>query len=72
MTDLLAKAVAQAAKLPDELQDQLAEEILEEMEWEARWDPTLSDSQEKLNQLAEKAEREYRSNRTREMGFDEL
>ena len=46
--------------------------ILEEIEWESRWDKTLAESQDKLDQLAQKALDEYQSGKTKEMGFDEL
>ncbi len=72
MTSQLAKAFEKASSLPEELQDQLADEFLEEIEWERRWDETLANSQDKLDQLAERALRDYREGRTVEMGFDEL
>jgi hypothetical protein len=72
MTKLLAQAFEKAAGLPDDIQDQLAEEMLEEIEWESRWDHTLANSQEKLERLADRAAREYRAGKTKEMGFDEL
>jgi hypothetical protein len=72
MTKLLAQAFEKASGLPDDVQDQLAKEMLEEIEWESRWDRTLANSQEKLERLAERAAREYRAGKTKEMGFDEL
>jgi hypothetical protein len=72
MTKLLTQAFEKASELPDDLQDQLAQELLEEIEWEARWDNTLEASQEKLEGLAKKALLEYRSGKTKEMGFDKL
>jgi hypothetical protein len=69
MTNLLKQAFEKAATLSDDLQEQLARQILEELEAEARWDATLASSQDKLDQLAEKAEREYRAGKTKEMGF---
>jgi hypothetical protein len=45
---------------------------LEEIEWEACWDGTLEGSQEKSDSLAEKALQEYRTGKTKEMGFDDL
>jgi hypothetical protein len=44
----------------------------QEIAWEGRWDKSLGASQDKLGQLAEKALREYKAGKTREMGFDEL
>ena len=72
MTRLLTQAFKKASELPDDIQDQLAEELLEEIEWESRWDDTLARSQEKLDELAGKAEREYHAGKTQEIGFDEL
>jgi hypothetical protein len=72
MTKLLASAFEKASRLPDDLQDQLAQELLEEIDWESRWDATLESSQNTLQMLAEKAEREYRASKTQEIGFDEL
>jgi predicted HTH domain antitoxin len=48
------------------------QETAEEIEWEARWDSSLETSQEKLEGLAEKALREYRAGKTKQLGFDEL
>lgn len=72
MTDMLAKAFEKASSLSEELQNQLAEEFLDEMEWEACWDDALANSQDKLDQLAERAEQDFRAGKTVEMGFDEL
>ena len=72
MTNLLAQAFQKASQLPEDLQDELASALLEEIEWESRWDKTLAESQDKLDQLAQKALDEYQSGKTKEMGFDEL
>jgi hypothetical protein len=72
MTNLLAKAFEKASELPEDIQNQLAREMLEEMEGEARWNSTLTSSQEKLERLADEAERQFRDGKTKEMGFDEL
>jgi hypothetical protein len=72
MSKLLTQAFEKASELPDDLQDQLAMEVIDEIEWESRWDQTLANSQDKLEQMAEKAEKEYRSGKTKKMGFDEL
>jgi len=42
--------------------------MLEEIEWEARWDSSLESSQDKLDRLPEKALKEYRAGKTKEMG----
>ena len=72
MTQLLMQAFEKASALSEELQDQIAQQLLVELEGEARWDRTLAESQDKLDLLAEKTEREYRAGKTKEMGFDEL
>jgi hypothetical protein len=72
MTHLLSQAFEKASSLSDELQNQLAEELLDEIEGESKWDETLASSQDKLEQMAEKAAREYREGKTVEMGIDEL
>ncbi len=72
MTELLEQVLEKVSALPSEVQDQLARQWLEEIEWETRWDRTLADSQDKIDQLAERAEEEYRSGKTKEMGFSEL
>ena len=72
MTDLLSKAFEQAAKLPQNLQDEIAEQLLEDIEGELKWDKTLSESQDKLEKLADQALKEFKAGRTKKMGFDEL
>ena len=72
MTALLQAAFEKASALPAEVQELLAKELIEEIEWETRWDRTLADSQPLLDQLTEKAMREYREGRTEKKGFDEL
>jgi hypothetical protein len=72
MTNLLSQAFEKASSLSADLQDQLAQELLEEIEGESRWNETLENSQDKLEKMAEKAAREYREGRTKEMGFDEI
>ncbi|MCE5266307.1 MAG: hypothetical protein LLG00_00270 [Planctomycetaceae bacterium] len=75
MTQLLTQAFQRASQLPDSLQDQVAEEVqqvLEEIEAEHRWDETLARSGGQLDQLGQKALDEFRSGKTKPMGFDEL
>ncbi len=72
MTKLLTKAFEEASRLPRTLQDQLAKELLGEIEWESQWDETLAKTGSQLDKLAEKAVREYRAGKTKEMGFDQL
>jgi hypothetical protein len=72
MTKLLIEAFQKASQLSDNLQDQLARELLDEIQWESRWDETLAKSQEIVDIMAEKAAKDYKAGKTREMGFDEL
>jgi hypothetical protein len=72
MTALLQEAFDKASTLPEDVQELLAKELLEEIEWETQWDRTLADSQPLLDQLTEKAMREYKEGKTEEKGFDEL
>ena len=72
MTQLLADAFQKVSALPEDMQNQIAQELLDGLEGGARWDRTFAEPQDKLDRLAEKAEREYRAGRTQEMGFDEL
>ena len=72
MTKLLTEAFEKASSLSEDLQNQIAREIVEAMAGEERWDQTLAESQDQLDRLSEKAEREYRAGKTKEMGFDDL
>ena len=72
VTELLARAFEKASRRPRDLQNQLARELLDEIAWESSWDKTLEDSQDKLDRLAEKAEREYQAGKTKEQGIDDL
>ncbi|MBS4027006.1 MAG: hypothetical protein KGZ58_00095 [Ignavibacteriales bacterium] len=72
MEQLLTKAFERASQLPKPLQEKIAEELLEDIEAELKWDSTLAKSQDKLEQLAEKALTEFKSGKTKQLGFDEL
>jgi hypothetical protein len=52
MTELLEKALQQAARLSAAEQDRIARLVLDEIEDEARWDATFAGSQAKLADLA--------------------
>jgi hypothetical protein len=65
MTELLEKAFAEAARLPEEEQDMLARTLLEDFAAEEKWDATLSTSQDKLAQLADEALAEFDRDETR-------
>lgn len=72
MTQLLEKALAQIAHLPDDRQDTIAAIILEELEDEQRWDEAFASSQDKLAELANKVRQDIKAGKVRQAGFDEL
>jgi hypothetical protein len=65
MTELLEKAFAVAARLPEEEQDMLARTLLEDFAAEGKWDETLANSQDKLAALADEALTEFERGETR-------
>ena len=64
MTELLEKAFAEAAKLPESEQNSLANWLLSELDSEQRWQERLSASASVLEQLAE-----YRAGESQELDF---
>jgi hypothetical protein len=72
MTELLEKALAEVAKLPEESQDRIAAQLLRELEDDAKWDASFSASADGLEGMAAEALEDYRAGRTEEKGFDEL
>jgi hypothetical protein len=72
MTELLEKAFAEAAKLPEPAQDRLAAQLLQELADDAKWDASFAASASQLERLADEALEEYRAGRAEELGFDEL
>ena len=70
MTQLLARAFEEAAKLPEGLQDKLAQQLLEDLQSEPKAWPDASS--ESLEVMADRALAELKAGKTREMGFDEL
>ena len=67
MTELLEKAFAEAAKLPQEEQDMLAKMLLDDLAAEEKWDETFAKSQDKLAALADEALAEHKSGRTKKL-----
>ena len=59
MTELLEKAFAEAANLPEAEQDMLARALLEDFAAEEKWDEALANSQDKLAALADEALTEF-------------
>jgi len=65
MTQLLDKAISEAAKLPEQEQDALAAILLAEIESEERWTETFAKSQDLLAELARDAKAEHADGRTK-------
>ena len=59
MTELLEKAFAEAANLPEVEQDMLARTLLEDLAAEEKWDEALAKSPDKLAALADEALTEF-------------
>ena len=72
MTQLLERALAQVAQLPDAEQDAIASVILEELEDKARWQAGFEQSPGQLAVLAREARAESSGGRTRELDPDDL
>ena len=71
-TQLLQRAFAEAAKLPDRDQDALAALMMEELESEKKWDDAFANSQDMLAQMAEQALAEHKKGETRLLDVDAL
>ena len=72
MTKALAKAFAQAVKLPPEDQDALASWLHAEVASERRWSDAFAHSQSHLADLAEEARAEHRRDETEDLDPDRL
>lgn len=70
MTQALASAIAEAAKLPPTEQDALASILLDEIASEQRWAQSFAKSDDVLESLAFEALAEFRSGNTKPL--DEL
>ena len=64
MTQLLERAISEAARLPDPEQDALASLLLEEIASEARWSVAFAGSQSQLAHLAANALAEFHAGQT--------
>ena len=64
MTELLEKAFAEAANLPEHEQDVLAKALLEDLAAEDKWDETFANSHEQLAVLADEALAEFEQGKT--------
>ena len=67
MTELLEKAFAKAAKLPQGEQDLLAQMLLDDLAAEEKWDEIFADSQDELSTLADETLAEHRAGKMRRL-----
>ena len=65
MTELLMKAFAEAANLPENDQDVLAKALLEDLAAEEKWDQAFANSHDRLAALADEAIAEFEQDETR-------
>ena len=72
MTHLLEQALARLSVLPESDQDAIAALILEELADEQRWQDSFARTQDQLALLAERARKDIREGRVRDIGIDEL
>jgi hypothetical protein len=72
MPELVDRAFAEIAKLPDRQQNAVTAWILEELAAERRWDESFAQSADALERLADEALAEHRRGETRLLNPDEL
>jgi hypothetical protein len=72
MGKLLAKAIAEAQKLPETDQEAIGAWLLTEIESERRWDELLSRPSTVIERMADEALRDYEAGLTRPLDPDEL
>jgi hypothetical protein len=72
MTELLERALAELAKLPERDQNAIAAIILEAIEDERRWEESSAPSADVLERLADEARAELRAGRTLPLDPDRL
>jgi hypothetical protein len=70
MTQLLERAFAAAARLPETEQDAVASLLLAELESERRWSEAFAASQEQLSALADEALHEFEAGETKLMDLE--
>ena len=69
---LLEKAIAELAKLPEDQQETMAQWILDELADEERWHTAFANSLPQLEQLANKALKDFEAGETQALEPDEL
>ncbi len=70
MTELLEKAFAEAANLPEEEQDELARTLLADLAAEEQWDHAFANSHDELVALADEAIAEFEKGETRALAMN--
>jgi predicted amidophosphoribosyltransferase len=69
---MLEKAFAEASKLSEIEQNALAKWLLVELEEERQWERTFAESEDVLENLAEKAASSFQDSKTRPLRIKEL
>jgi hypothetical protein len=59
MTELLERAFAEAANLPEEEQDELAKHLLDDLAAEEKWDQAFANSHDQLAAVEDEALAEF-------------
>ena len=72
VTELLEKAFAKVARLPDHEQNALARWLMDELEFELRWSRVFETSQSQLAELAREALEDDPTGRTEPLDPDRL
>lgn len=72
MTQLLAKAFDEAAKLPEQEQDSLANWLLAEVLSDLRWKKSFAASEDLMAEMAAAALAEHRAGQTHELDPEKL
>ncbi len=70
MTQMLERAFAAAAMLPEAEQDAVASLLLAELDSERRWAEVFAATQNQLSELAEEALREFAGGETQPLDFE--
>ena len=72
MTKLLDKAFQEASKLPETTQNAIAKWIMEEMEDEKKWEASFAETEDILEQLADKALLDEKQGKTKILDVEKL
>ena len=72
MTKLLDKAFQEASKLPETTQNAIAKWIVEEMEDAKKWEASFAETEDILEQLADKALLDEKQGKTKMLDVEKL